>query len=440
MGRDKRRFKPPGGPPHPKALARRRELRSREKGTSRSGRAQWPRTLRPSEKGSQMTLLEDVVGHLQVAAQRVCHRRGGRHSAAGVDGITPAQFAQQSPLELRQMAGELAARRYTPAGLRRVAVPKAGGRRRWLSIPTVRDRIVETATANTLVPILEPSLSPRSLAYRPRRGCHAALNAVQRELRAGVCWVIQGDVVGCFDSIDPRRLLPQLRERLPDRSIGWLLSRLILQRGADVAPGLGIPQGGPLSPLLANLYLDRADQRLRVAGAAHVRYSDNLLLLSRSRPGLGEAVREAYGAAAGLGLLLQWGAAVHVTATAGTPFLGFEVRAGSIVPLTGRVQSFQKRVMRILASLQCRVGAGETIDRLNTHARAWLAYFGQAGHGTWVEELDRFVSLAVGRRLAQRGVASRLTGSRLALELLGLRLLADLMPRTSAAPVADITN
>jgi RNA-directed DNA polymerase len=284
---------------------------------------------KPARKRKWYSLIDKVYAlpNLQAAWQHVAANGG----APGLDGISIEQFREHADAWLGQLAADLRNKTYRPQPVRRVFIPKAGGQgKRPLGIPTVRDRIVQEALRRVLEPLFERKFSARSHGFRPERGCATALQVVDQAVRYGYEWVVDADLEAFFDSVDHARLIVALNEEIADGSVLTLITRIlragVRERPTDpVTPtDRGTPQGGPLSPLLANVYLHAFDERLVQAGYGLVRYADDFVIFARSE---GEA-------AAALALARQilegeWGLRLHpektriVSVTDGFEFLGF---------------------------------------------------------------------------------------------------------------------
>lgn len=355
-----------------------------------------------SRKRKWHSLIDKVYAprNLQTAWERVQANAG----APGVDGVTIDQYAAHAPEWLAQLAQDLRAKTYQPRPVRRVFIPKSGGGRRPLGIPTVRDRIVQQALRQILEPIFEATFSNRSHGFRPGRGCHTALDVVDRAVRHGYEWVVDADLQAFFDTVDHERLLTALNAEVADGSVLKLIRRILaagvsLTPTADLEPTeLGTPQGGPLSPLLANVYLHGFDQALVQAGYGVVRYADDFVIFART-------AREAETALALARALLeeQLGLCLHpektrvVSVTHGFEFLGFryfrdpqtgalrkEVRPKSVHRFRATVrqhtprltnQRRPKRRTLTLRRLQQNQRVGELIRGLNRFLGGWYGYF-----------------------------------------------------------------
>jgi RNA-directed DNA polymerase len=319
-----------------------------------------------------------------------------RRGAAGVDGMSIERFERHSERYLGELEAALKAGTYRPEAVKRVEIPKGHGRTRPLGIPAVKDRIVQTALKMTIEPIFEAQFLKTSYGFRPGRGCKDALRAVDRHLKGGATWVVDADLKSYFDTIPHQALLARVRESISDGRLLALIEAFLKQ---DILAGMkrwspraGTPQGAVISPLLANLYLDRLDKLLADKGYRMVRYADDFLVLCDSEA-------EAQAAKA---LIAEWSAANGLTlhpekthvgdctqAGQGFEFLGYRFEAGrrwvrkaSLDRLKERVRTATKRTR------------GQSLERivveLNPVLKGWFGYFQHAD--PWVfNRLDGFV-------------------------------------------------
>ena len=282
----------------------------------------------PRGKRKWHSLADKVYAPRNLAAAWARVQANG--GAPGSDGITVEQYAAHAAEWLAELAADLRAKTYRPQPVRRVYIPKSGGGKRPLGIPTIRDRIVQQALLQVLGPIFEAKFSRRSHGFRPERGCVTALNVVDRAVRAGYEWVVDADLQSFFDTVDHERLLTALNEEIADGTVLRLIRRIMTagvtlpETNAVEPTELGTPQGGPLSPLLANVYLHAFDEAMEAAGIGLVRYADDFVLFAKS-----ESEAEAALALARQVLEGEWGLRLHpektrvVSVDQGFDFLGF---------------------------------------------------------------------------------------------------------------------
>lgn len=220
---------------------------------------------------------------LQLAWEKVQFNAG----ACGVDGITVGHFAKDSQSRLLAVKEHLRAGTYQPKPVKRVMIPKLGSsEKRPLGMPTVTDRIVQTATRMAIEPIFEREFAEHSYGFRPGRGCKDALRRVDELLQSGLHHVVDVDIKGYFDSIPHERLMALVRERIADGRVlelieSFLKQGIMSQMGEieSEANDEGTPQGGVISPLLANIYLNPLDHLMSSAGHQMVRYADDMVIL-----------------------------------------------------------------------------------------------------------------------------------------------------------------
>ena len=261
-----------------------------------AGRGEAPREWRRDEARSAAhedvrsgsdgeKLLELVVerSNVEAALRRVKKNKG----SPGIDGMTvgelPAHVAQHWP----RIREDLLAGRYQPAPVRRHAIPKQGGGVRELGIPTVLDRLIQQCVLQVLQPRLDPTFSQHSYGFRPGKRAHDAVCAAQRFIQEGRRWVVDVDLEAFFDRVNHDVLMGKLAKRIADRRLLGLIRRYleagIMASGVVVERHEGTPQGGPLSPLLANVLLDEVDKELEKRGHAFARYADDCNVYVRSR-------------------------------------------------------------------------------------------------------------------------------------------------------------
>lgn len=208
--------------------------------------------------------------------------------AAGIDRQSLSDFASNLSDNLDQLLLELKTKQYKPQAVRRVEIPKDGGGVRLLGIPSVRDRVVQQTLNDLLTPISEEQFHPSSFGYRPRRSCHDAINKATMFIRRyGMRHVVDMDLSKCFDKLDHELILTSIKKRITDSSILELIKQFlqsgVIANGEWHVTEIGSPQGGVISPLIANIYLDAFDQEMRKRNHRIVRYADDISKSARCR-------------------------------------------------------------------------------------------------------------------------------------------------------------
>ena len=216
------------------------------------------------------------------------------HGAAGVDGVSVEEFGERLEENLLQLIAELRTRTYRPLPVRRVLIPKPDGGQRPLGIPAVRDRVVQQAVLVVLEPIFEADFSPHSHGFRPGRSCFSALRELYGQVRAGHLYIVDVDIEEFFDTIAHEPLIDAVAEKVADGSVLRLIRLFVealIQDGYRLMrPKAGTPQGGVISPLLANICLAKLDRVMEAEGVAFVRYADDVRLMSRTPAGARKAL------------------------------------------------------------------------------------------------------------------------------------------------------
>jgi group II intron reverse transcriptase/maturase len=221
--------------------------------------------------------------NLQRALKQVRQNQG----APGVDGMTVDALPRYLKDHWPAIREQLETGRYRPQPVKRVDIPKGNGKRRHLGIPTVLDRFIQQAIAQVISAQWEPHFHPHSYGFRPNRSAHQAVRYVQRTIRDGYGWVVDMDLESFFDRVNHDRLMARLKGRTADAGVLRLINRFlkagVLIDGEQHATMMGVPQGGPLSPVLANVVLDELDWELNRRGHRFARYADDCTILVKSR-------------------------------------------------------------------------------------------------------------------------------------------------------------
>ena len=285
---------------------------------------------------------------LEEAFRKVKSKKG----AAGVDGQSVEDFALNLNENLILLARELRDKSYRPQPVRQVEIPKPDGRTRKLGIPCVRDRVVQQALLEILQPIFDPDFHPSSYGYRPGRSCHQAINKATLFIRRyEMEWVVDMDLSKCFDTLDHEIIIHSFRKRIADGSILNLL-RMFLEGGVMIGETLepselGSPQGGVISPLVANVYLDAFDQFMRSRGHRIVRYADDILIFTRSRSAAENALSIASAYLEGELKLTVNRRKTHIVHSGkGVKFLGVIIHTGFTRIHPDKIKEFKKAVKK----------------------------------------------------------------------------------------------
>ena len=339
-------------------------------------------------KGNKWFSLIDKVyrpSTLQAAWRQVRANKG----AAGIDGQSVERFAANEQEYLSELAKDLEQGKYQPQAVRRVEIPKAGGKTRPLGIPTVKDRIVQTAVKRVIEPILEKEFLPMSYGFRPGKGCKDALREVDECLREGYTHVVDADLKGYFDSIPHELLKTRIQEHISDGRVLQLLTSWLQQ---DIVrdlerwtPTAGTPQGAVISPLLANLYLHPLDVKMSELGYRMVRYADDFVILCTSAPQAQAALEEVKAWVEENGLNLHPDK-THVgdclVPGQGFEFLGYRFEAGG-----RRVRDKSLKGLKEKVREKTRRTRGDSmrtiIEDLSPMLRGWFGYFKHAHRHTF---------------------------------------------------------
>jgi RNA-directed DNA polymerase len=329
------------------------------------------------------------------------------HGAAGVDRVTVAMYERRLDANLAELSEQLRTTTYRPQGIRRHWIAKLGSReQRPLGIPTVRDRIVQTALRLVLEPIFERDFAVHSYGFRPQRGAKDALRRVDGLLRAGYVYVVDADLQAYFDSIPREPLRARVRAKVSDGRVLALLdaflSQEIFEGLAHWTPEAGTPQGAVISPLLANLYLDPLDHRMAAQGFEMVRYADDLVLLCRTPEEAQRALTELRGwtAAAGLRVHPQKTRVVDATQPRGFDFLGYHFERGYRWPRTKSLRKV-KDALRAKTRRTHGHSLAVIIDDVNRTLGGWVVYF-KHSHPTTFGPLDAWIRMRLRSVLRKR--------------------------------------
>lgn len=370
------------------------------------------RMLAALEKGVKgdvwFSLIDKVyaIANLKAAYRKVRANKG----AAGVDRVTLERFGRREDEELLRLHEQLKQGRYTPSPVRRTWIPKGNGEQRPLGIPTVRDRIVQTALRNVLEPIFEKEFAAHSYGFRPQRSAKDALYRVDNLLKRGYRYVVDADIKGYFDAIPQAALMTLVMARITDQRVLALVQSFLDQPVKDkedlYIPETGTPQGAVISPLLANIYLNPLDHHMARRGFEMTRYADDFVVQCHTR----EEAEEA------LDAIREWMEAtqltLHPTKTRIVcidlwqhfDFLGyrFQIHKGKETrfPSPKSTKKFREHIRA-----KTHRANGHSMERIiaevNTIIRGWFEYFKHSNKAAF-PELDIWVRMRLRSILRKR--------------------------------------
>lgn len=362
---------------------------SRPMGNPSGGVGARRRFMKPSLDAK---LMEQVVERENV--RRAWRRVKANRGAPGSDGQTIAETEIWLRMNWTTLRQSLLVGTYQPWPLRRKAIPKPSDGERLLGIPAVVDRLIQQAMAQVLGPIFDPGFSESSFGFRPRRSAHGALRQVQAFLRNGYRIAVDLDIEKFFDRVNHDVLMVRVARKVADRRMLALIGRY-LRAGVVVGENIqpteeGTPQGGPLSPLLANILLDDLDKELERRGHRFARYADDLLVLVRSRRA-GERVMASLKRYLADELRLTVNETKsRVAPTDACVFLGFTFRGNKLRWSDKAFDEFRYRLKRFTGR-SWGISMEERLKRLAWYLRGWMGYFGISDYYRPVPELDHWL-------------------------------------------------
>jgi len=367
-------------------------------------------------------LLAQVLqrANLQRALKQVRQNKG----APGIDGMTVDELPDYLRGHWPEIRAQLEAGVYRPRPVKRVEIPKPDGKTRPLGIPTVLDRFIQQAIAQVVSAQWEPHFHHHSYGFRPQRSAHHAVREVQANIRAGYGWVVDMDLQSFFDRVNHDRLMARLKSRCSDAGLLRLVNRFLkagVSVGGTIEPtSTGVPQGGPLSPVLANVVLDELDWELERRGHRFARYADDCNILVKSKRA-GERVMASVTRFVGDTLRLTVNPLKSaVDRPMNRKFLGFTVsRNGAKLKVADKALEKLKDRVRELTRRTRGTTIGAIVAELRQTLLGWKAYFGVAEVLSPLREIDKWVRRKLRcylwkqwgpagyRELRQRGVSVR---------------------------------
>jgi RNA-directed DNA polymerase len=354
----------------------------REVGEADHGRtgdeASSARDAQPSQGDGD--LFEQALSRENMA--RAWKRVKANKGSAGVDGRTVQQTGERLVDEWPSIRQRLLDGTYKPEPVRRVSLPKPNGGTRDLGIPTVVDRLIQQALLQVLQPLIDPTFSEHSYGFRPGRSAHHAVTAARAHVQAGHTWVVDVDLEKFFDRVNHDILMDRMAKRIGDKRVLRLIRRYlqagILADGVCIAREMGTPQGGPLSPLLANVLLDEVDRELERRGHRFVRYADDCNVYVKTRRSGERVMQSLHSLYAKLRLKINESKSA-VAPAHGRKFLGYRlVRSSGGVVKLGVAKEALRRFKDRIRDITCRTrgrSMAQVVDDLRLYLPGWRAYF-----------------------------------------------------------------
>jgi len=337
-------------------------------------------------------LLERILSreNMQQAWKRVKANKG----APGVDNISIEDFPDFAHENWRTIRESLSDGSYQPLPVKRVEIPKQSGGTRPLGIPTVTDRLIQQAIARVLMPIFDPEFSDSSYGFRPGRSAHDAVYKVREYIKEGYRIAVDMDLSKFFDTVNHDVLMHRVARKIKDKRvlklIGKYLRAGVVVNGRLQVTRKGVPQGGPLSPLLANILLDDLDKELEKRGHKFVRYADDFLVLVKSQPA-GVRVSQSIERFLNRRLKLKVNEKKsRVARTDNTDFLGFTFKGAKIHWSDRAFQQFKWRI-KYLSGRSWFVSMEYRMKKIAQYLRGWMNYFGISEYYRPIPEIDHWL-------------------------------------------------
>lgn len=326
------------------------------------------------------------------AWQRVKSNAG----APGIDGMTVEGFPAFCRKHWPRIRSALMGGTYRPAPVRRVFIPKPDGSQRPLGVPTVLDRVIQQALAQVLTPLFEGGFSTHSYGFREGRSAHQAVRHVEACWKEGRRHAVDCDLKSFFDTVNHDRLMGQLRDKIHDRKVlglirCYLQAGVVLPDGTREATPQGVPQGGPLSPLLANITLDPLDKELERRGHRFARYADDFLVMVKSAKAAERVMASLTRFVEGRLKLVVNRAKSKAAPLKQCAFLGFQIGARGKAVWTAKAHARFKRRVREITRRNRGHRAQDVIGELRRYVTGWLNYFGPSDTYSQVVELAEWV-------------------------------------------------
>lgn len=330
--------------------------------------------------------------NLEIAFKRVKRNNG----APGIDGETVMDFAEKLEINIELLHEKLKTNTYEPSPVRRVGIEKPDGGVRLLGVPTVKDRVVQQAIVNIIEPIFDPTFHPSSYGYRPNRSQHEAVAKAERFMnKYDLEEVVDMDLSKCFDTLDHEIIMETIAEQISDGKVLGLIKKFlksgVMQSGSFESTEMGSCQGGVISPLISNIYLNRFDQKMMKKGIRIVRFADDILIFAKDKQTIGNYKTYAIKVLEEeLKLKVNNEKTKLVNVREGVAFLGFVIHSKTLTIQPKRLKRFKDKVRRMT-----KRGTGrkleEVIKDLNPVLRGWMNYYKVANIKTLASDLMSWI-------------------------------------------------
>ena len=342
-------------------------------------------------EGRRYSLLYDKITPelLGVAFEKVKQNKG----CEGVDNESIELLEIHKDKVFERITQEIRAGTYQPKPVKRIFIPKTNGKLRPLGIPTVRDRVVQEALNMLLTPIFEDTFQQCSYGFRPNRNAHQAIAQIQQNLKDGYVYVVDADIEKFFDTIDQEKMMEFIAEEIADRKLNALLKAFLT---ADVMDSvlskslMGTPQGGVISPLFANIYLNKFDVEMQGKGYRLVRYADDWVAMCKTKEEAERALKDAEEILGKLKLRLNKDKTGIRKGKDGFVFLGFEINSWNVRPTDANVDKFKDKIRMVTRRVLTRP-VTEIIHKINPIISGWGHYFKIGRVTTLFRRLDFFI-------------------------------------------------
>ena len=345
-----------------------------------------------------MKLIEKILSeeNLNEAVKRVKTNKG----ACGIDKMPVGELEEYFRKHKEEIISSIMNMTYKPQPVRRVYIPKPNGKKRPLGIPTAVDRVVQQATAQVLSQIYDESFSDNSYGFRPKRSAHDAIDKVLNYLNEGCEWVIDLDIEKYFDTVNHDKLISILREKVNDKTTLHLIRSFlragVMENGLTSPTEIGVPQGGPLSPILSNIYLDKFDKELEERGLRFVRYADDCNIFVKSEMSANRVMKSVTSWLERKLFLKVSATKTKVVRPTKSNFLGFTFWKDSIgwkcKPSEDRKAKLYAKIKEILKR---KVAAAEPFSyiftKVNQIVKGWINYFHIGSMKTFITEFGQWL-------------------------------------------------